>query len=362
MHPDQPAFVYASIAINPLQAAELHSELIKRFKIEGKEFKGKRLVKQDRGKKAISWLLKECKNFSRISISQKKYALACKFFEYIFEPVLAPRSSTFYAIGFNKFIATLLYVTFQARRDYAEDILIEFEALMKTKDISRLETLLSPVGTGINPANPIGMILTFALCHRERITQEIKGLADMGSVGKWVLELTTGALFGLLSYWGEKFEEIDVHCDKSKPLETDLGIFNVMIGRREKIYQRIGTREFPIAFNLSGPIKLVESHTSPGIQIADILASAIAAALKNPSDNLFRQWLSLTECTFDGTSVFPNTDNMNLNLKEPFINTLILHELVERTIRGKGLFDEMDEFISMAEKTYKEEYLLRITG
>ena len=41
---NQPAFVYASVAIDPQNASHLHSELVSRFQLQGKEMKGKNLV------------------------------------------------------------------------------------------------------------------------------------------------------------------------------------------------------------------------------------------------------------------------------------------------------------------------------
>lgn len=358
MHPEQPVFVYASVAIEPDHASYLHSEVIRRFRIDENELKGKKLVKKVRGRKAISWLFKECKDISRVSISHKKYCLACKFFEYIFEPVLAPRSSIFYHSGFHEFIATFLYFIFTARRTYAEDIFREFEAFIRTKDLSHFEDLLSPAGSGIDPSDPLRMILTFAFCHRERIAQEIKGFADLDSVSKWALDLTTGALFGLLSFWGQRFKSLDVYCDRSKPLETDSKLFNVMIGRKDRVSQRIGNREFIMTFNLAGPIRLVDSSAFPGIQIADILASSIASALKNPEDEESRLWLSLAQETFDDTCVFPDPNKFDLNRRAPFVNCLILHELVDRTVERKDLFEGMDEFIEIAGKAYEQNLLM----
>ena len=128
---------------------------------------------------------------------------------------------------------------------------------MRTQDLSRLEALLAPVSGRVDLSNPLGKILTFALCHRGRIAQEMKDLSGSDSARKWTLDLTTGALFGLLSYWGERFDSLDVYCDRSKPLEVDQPVFNVMIGRQERIYQRLGTRKFALTFNLARPIRLL---------------------------------------------------------------------------------------------------------
>jgi len=113
LNPNQPAFVYAGIAIDPDGASRLHTEVVSRFNIRSRELKGKNLVRTGKGREAISWLLSECRGIACIAISNKNYALAGKFYEYIFEPILQPQNSLFYAVGFHKFIANLLYVFFK---------------------------------------------------------------------------------------------------------------------------------------------------------------------------------------------------------------------------------------------------------
>lgn len=57
LSPDQPAFIYTSVAIDPSYASRLHSEMLSHFHIQAKELKGKNLVRSVRGREAISWLL-----------------------------------------------------------------------------------------------------------------------------------------------------------------------------------------------------------------------------------------------------------------------------------------------------------------
>lgn len=350
---DQPAFVYAGVAIDPDHASYIHSELTSRVRLQGNELKGKNLVSQTRGRKAISWLLNECNDYTCIAVSNKKYALAGKFYEYIFEPVLAPQNSLFYAVDFHKFIATLMYVLFESKDTYAEDILTDFENLMKTQDVVLLESLLSPIDKGVQLADPLGQVLTFTVCHRERIADEIKNMGDIDGIHKWALELTTTSLFWILSFWSEQFQCLDVVCDHSKPLISEKALYDVMIGRKDKIYMKLGSRpEVALTFNLAGPVSLVDSQQTPGVQIADVISSSIAYAFKNPDDSLSEEWLSLADKMAHGPCILPETEAVDLQQKQPFINGLILHELVDRTLKGKSLFTDMDKFILASEDAY----------
>ena len=349
---DQPAFVYASVAINADKASYIVSEMTNRFRLQG-ELKGRNLIGYERGQEAISWLIAQCQGSACIAVSNKKYALAGKFYEYIFEPVLARNNSLFYALEFHLFIANLLYGLFQANDKHAEEIMVEFETLMRTGDASRLDQLLMPLDRGIKLSDPLGKILTFALCHRRQIIEEIESLSKIEGLGNWILELTTTSLFWLLSFWGERFGELQVYCDKSKPIRVNRQLFDVMIGRKDRIYMKLGrSKEVSLTYNLSNPVVLADSKDFSGLQIADVLASAVAYAFKDTENELSKFWLNLIKDMLGGPCILPDSATLDLHAKGPFINGLVLHELVDRTIKGNPLLVDWEEFLVGAVQAY----------
>jgi hypothetical protein len=352
---DQPVFVYAGVAIDPPHASLLRNEMISRFGIKSSELKGKNLVRSEKGRQAISWLLSQCKDVVCVSIADKNYALAGKFFEYIFEPVLKPQNSLFYAVGFHRYIANLLYVMVQARRRRAEDVLNNFEMLMRTRTSGFLEPLFAPQGLGVEFREPLDLILTFGLCHREIIQQELRGLSEIEGISRWVLELTTTCLFWILSYWSERFDSMEVYCDKSKPLDADRSVFDVMVGREDKIYMKLGSQpEHALTYNLAKPIELIDSRHSPGIQIADVITTSVAFALKNPEAIVSKEWLELTEGMTSTSCILPDPNEIDLQKRKPFVNSMILYELVDRSIKGTSLFTDMDKFIAGSARAFLE--------
>ena len=125
---NSPIFVFASVAMPTTKADECVERVIRDFRIQGGELKGKNLTKTPAGRKAIDRILAECLPDSNSIIFDKVYALCCKLFEYIFEPVIADKSSVFYGIGFHKFVAHWLYVELIAtRKSLANDLLLDFE-------------------------------------------------------------------------------------------------------------------------------------------------------------------------------------------------------------------------------------------
>ena len=354
----QPVFVYASIAIEEELASALCSEARSQFKINHNELKGSSLVKHHKGRAAIEWLLNKLSRYSHVMIINKEYAAACRFFEYIFEPILSQRNSIFYSIDFHRYMATMLYMFFRAREISAKQMMDGFENLMMTLDIEYLDSILYPVGTdGTPPQPPLNEMLALARYHRERIVDEITALQSTGGISSWPLELSVTSLHYLLATWGEEFESLSVFCDSSKPVQANLATFDHFIGRTDKFYISFGENATPsLVYNLAEPITLVDSKTSCGIQLADVLASAIAYALKNYDEETSQAWLAIIE-----TSVVnfmqPDLASVSLDEMECFVNTQVLLELLDRSASNEDLFEGMNEFIVFARQSY---YLSRL--
>ena len=351
LDPNQPFFACASVAMDENLASSIHDEAVSRFRIQGSELKGSNLVRQNRGREAVSWILNESQRNALVVVSDKQYALAGKFFEHIFEPVLAKQSTMFYAIDFHKFVATFLHAYFKAGNPDVKVMLEEFEHLMRTLDSRHLDAVLSPMSK-IDTADPLSLILHFALCNRRSIESEIDILRGLNDSPKWHLELSVASVYLLLSHWGEQFDALCVHCDESKPMEADLSadvsIFNHLVGRQDKAYVRVGKVHNPsLVYNLASPIKLVDSRNSPGVQIADVIASSVVYALKNPCEEISQEWLNLAE-SITISALMPDKVLLDPRQEDCFINSVVLLELVERSIRGESLFDGMADYILAA--------------
>ena len=115
-------------------------------------------------------------------MANKEYALAGKFFEYIFEPALASRNSFFYEIEFHKFIATFLHVSAQAGDPDAIEVLEGFSGLMRSQDPQQLETILAVLDR-LDQSSPLAKIVTFALCNRKSIEDELANCCTVGTNG-----------------------------------------------------------------------------------------------------------------------------------------------------------------------------------
>lgn len=343
LHPHQPYFAYGSIATDDLEAKEFVTALIKKYGIQGGELKGSRLVQFNKGRKAVDEIFNRFEGRIKLSVSEKKYALACKFFEYIFEACISDINSLFYGIGFHKFIANMLYVEFLAREAGAEHIFGDFESLMRSRNKEGLEAVFS---SSTHPENSpiLVQIREFAQHRAEDIRAELASLGDDG-VGKWILDLTNSALFTLLANWGLEFEQVTAICDHSKPLQHEQSLFNVMINRQDRQFSAAFGKEHPITFNLSGPIQFSDSKTTYGIQLADAVSAAAVYALTNTGNEHVERWRALIPAIGHYGSIFPEFDTLNLKDLSAQRNAVVLMELHSRAKGERHLTEGMPEYL-----------------
>lgn len=344
LNKSQKIFCYASVEFTHEESEKLVNHIIDRYKIQNGEVKGANLIKKSKGKRAIDEIFQSLRGRTKVSISDKKFALAGKFFEYIFEPAISNVNSIFYGINFHRFIANILHVEFTAKGAMAEEIFEDFENLMRTGDFEGLKSLFSsPKNESISPV--LELICDFAFYNKESVIEELDGYIDTGS-GKWVLDLTNTSLFSLLADWGQKFDELTAYCDQSKPLSEDQSIFNAMLNRKEKLYTTIGGFKSPITFNLKEPLKLVDSKEIHGVQLADAVAAAFAYAFDSENDDEYAiKWRGLFEEVVTEGSIFPDYDYVDLNKIEVQRNAILLQELVERSKKGMSLTDNIGEYL-----------------
>ena len=346
---DQPFFVFSSVALPRDHAAEIVEKAIKDFKIDCKELKGKKLCGNNRGRKAICWIIEQAGPHSRLHISDKKFALAAKFFEYMIEPGLVDGDVLFYEIGLNTYVSNILYEHFLTTDDKAEEFFKVFEQLMRSLDVSVLETLLEPVAPS-GKASPVNEILTFCVSQKDHIRKEIEGLKSQRR--NWVLELSLSALTLLLSTWAEKYDDLEDVCDDSDPLKETVDLFTSWIGAKPRRVSLpvLGTTHFP---SLVEPVKFARSEDEPGIQIADVLASALAqAAKRGAADETTAKWGRALFPSIAG-NIMPDPSATDMTRAKTWIALAVLRELVRRAVKGQNLYAGMERFVEVAKVKVK---------
>ena len=353
---EQDVFAYATVAIHPSEAQEIVERARVDHRLQGKELKGSVLLKQERGRHAVDDILKRSQGNFKVVAHLKPYALTSKLFEYIFEPAVSNFNSFLYGINFHRFIATLLFLHLRVQNKPAEVLLDDFTRFVHKGDISALERLFPKAQSGSRTDSPLHSIGLFAQIHKDAIAQEILRFREPG-VPNWILDLTTTSLFHLLAAWGEQYEELDVTCDESKPLKGDLPVFKAMVGRTEKVYiDFLGEEARPYTFNLAKPLTLAKSEDHAGIQIADIIAAVTARLFSNmhrgirsPED---KPLIPLIVGHLHD-SIWPSLEHADIDTPECFMNTVVLHELIDRSLAGTDLFDGLPALADFAYRSHR---------
>jgi hypothetical protein len=354
---NQEVFAFVGVALSHGEAENIVQRTIRDFRLQGTELKGSHLLKTENGRRAITAVIRQCARNARVVCHLKKYALACKFFEYIFEPALADQNSIFYASGFHAFISTLLFLHLRVRNASAEATFEDFAKFMREGDKRALQRIFPGDDVIVDYAsNPLQAIGLFAMLNRRAIIEELDAIRGDGSTPNWVLDLTTTSLSSVLCYWGERYEQLDVYCDRSKPIEAEADFLKHMVGRKDRTRFRIFGKERQLTYNLLRLPEMADSRKYPGIQIADVIASAVAGAFQNrwkeQPDNGEREWMKLARQSLLDDNIWPDLDNVDLRLPTPFVNSSLLLELAERSLKRQDLFDGIPEFIEAMHRIY----------
>ncbi|NMG58369.1 DUF3800 domain-containing protein [Geitlerinema sp. P-1104] len=338
-----PFFTYSAVAVSNEEAKEFVEKLIKDYKIQSGELKANKMRKSSPGRKAITHILEKFSTRAKVVVHDKKYSLACKFYEYIFEPALASKNSIFYDIEFHNFVSNLLYIHFKEGGNYAECIFNDFYQFMKMDYNNFFDSLSSPkIPLGLNE------IKEFCIHQREIINLELDSIKGT-NVGKWVLDLSSSSLFSLLGEWGQESYQLKVFCDSSKPLKEQLELFEEMVNKEDKEFIEVAGKQHPISFNLIEIPKLADSKKFPGIQIADVFAGTAAFVFGEISKDKHKsyptEWKQYLAPCISSYSVTPCYKHLDFNTVKVKLNSLILQELARRSIEKQPLLEGIETLI-----------------
>ena len=341
----QPAFAYASVAIEETDAAEVIRRLRRDSRLQGSELKGARLAKSTRGRAVIIDALRSIRGRYIASVHNKKFSLACKFFEYIYEPVLARNNSLFYAHGFHEFVAALIYMHFIVQDEPTSNLVQQFEKFMRSLDPADAPILFTGTATNAASNEALLAVARFIDGYRNIILRESR------YVGSWVLDLSLTAFFAQIAQWGERFDVISVYCDDSKPLRDMTPAFTAMVGRTERTSMFFGQKRRPLTFNLAQPVQFVSSASYAGVQLADVVSSALVHAFKDPESDWSQVVFHEVQPHMHEDCIVPNLAPLDLETPKGAVNALVLQELGARAEQGADPLSGMSGFYQFAYAT-----------
>jgi len=128
-------------------------------------------------------------------------------------------------------------------------------------------------------------------------------------------------------------------------------MFDAFVGRTDYHEMSFDGRTHQITFNLAHKIRFASSDTTPGLQLADLVAGAASLALKSPDDEFSRHWREGSSGAMHSSSVLPDLSEVDLDTERAVVNALVLQELVDRSVRGVSLLRGVSEFIEFAQES-----------
>lgn len=348
---DQPFFSYAAVVTDDEESKQFVDYIINKYSIAAEELKGSTLVNSKRFQPAVDEILNHFRGRMRVVVNEKKYALSGKFFEYIFEPVLAAKSSIFYNLKFHLFISNIMYFSLIAKDEHSELLHSRFEDFSRGKIL--VNSFIEPV-VGSKNSEIMMDIHDFAKNNISIIEEEYEGLEGTG-IDKWLLDLTTTSLYNLLCDMSSKFGTLRAICDSSKPLITHQDSFNEMIGNDEIVFETFHDKKIPITFKLSEPMILSDSKVTHGIQIADVVAAASIYVLnkKKSKEKYHSKWLNHfeDEIFYWQCCVVPTPENLDPKNVNNHLNRYILQEIAERSRNSTPVLDDIEKDIIRISRT-----------
>ena len=348
LNANQPHFVMSSVSISDDEAQYLVDKVRADFKIKADELKGANLLRTAKGMNVVKYILYNIQGKYALSCNHKIYTLCCKIFEYIFEPVLQENNSLFYENRFNLFIANLIFLFFVNKDKVASEIMISFAKMMREQNFDALRVLFSNK-TSLDTDDVFLDMIDFMEGYSDEIIKELEILKAAGNHGKWILDISISALWGVSRHWAKSHDEMTIICDPSKPLAALASEINLMVGRtdRPKLFHPVAGLYSPI-FNLKEPLQFKDSKESAGIQLADIVASFATYALKKDDKSL----LQIIAKGVINESMFPTPEHVDLAQKQPTINVVVLKELANRARNKSDPLLGMPEYYEFISEQY----------
>ena len=348
LDPHQPHFSYASHDLDLKEVEAVLARSRHRFPVQMPELKATRLLKTERGRDLLHDVLEQVEGRYIASIIDKRLSLMAKLFEYIYEPVLQSNNLIFYRNNFHKFVANFLYFALynEPHNEPLEGLAAEFEAFIRSLDPARAPTLLGSAPGSVTIAL-VEPLIRFARGYNVAIARETRGLQS----GKWILDLSSTALFSHLTAWGERHEIIEVVCDDSKPLRAQSGFFDCMINRPDRVdHYLLGPRR-RLTWNMSKPVEFVSSTRHRGVQLADLVAGVVAIAPHSAEHPEIRELTEIVGPHLLEESIMPDYEVLDLDGDEAPVNWLVLEELACRADVGADPLEGISLFYQAARES-----------
>ena len=335
---EQRFFGFGSVTISDDEAWSMIQTARRQHPIQMQELKSSKLVRSRNGCALIAELVEAAEGRYAFNVYDKLLALGGWLFEYIYEPVFQRDPWLLYKKNLHRFVAMFCWLWFKEIGSEATEAIRQFQKYMRSQDeadapllFARIQEPLSDDGHD----HPFELVLRFARGYRNIILADNSRLdTTLPDGGRWVLDLSTSALWSHLNHWGKTGKSLRVLCDASKPLQNVTQHFTGDDSDPGIVRARQKQHDAPLGWKLTEPVSFVDSRDHPAIQLADVVAGTavahlmrgVPAALNDTIDRMYRHILPDT--------ILPDMANVDLSQRAPAVNYLVLYDLAKRAEQG----------------------------
>jgi hypothetical protein len=247
---------------------------------------------------------------------------------------------------------------FTAAEGAAGEAIEQFQKYMRSKNESDAPLLFTRKTLSLAQAHSADdqfeLILRFARGYRDIILADNSQMAaELPEAGRWVLDLSTAALWSHLNHWGRRGYPLSVLCDASKPLQQSIAQYtgdeaDPGIKRARMMHE---PRE-PLGWKLAEPITFVDSRSHPAVQLADVIAGTTVSRLIRGFPKGFEETAERLRHHMLRDTMLPDFDIIDLKKRTPAINSIVLYGLAQRADRGDDPNQNLAVIYRMAEVSW----------
>lgn len=334
---NQPNFTFASTDIEESDARNLLDEAIRKFSLQkfqksNGELKGAELAKNVQGQAALEWIFERCRENFLVTIHNKLFAIAAKFFDLTFEPIISNYNQFFFKVNFHRFVVAAIYAGLITGDKLMLEAVKDFHTIFQPRNRLDGTVLKATVDKiSVNPTSAVENILYLWQLNEEKILAEYDDLSDKSElINKWTLELSLTSLHTALNHWGAKHKVITPVCDDSKPLSELKDVIDNLGGR-----YKLDDDYLPV-FNGAtiNPVEFGTSHGNASIQVADLVASAFYYAANNRGETFAERLIAKHLGQISDNNIVPDKDDFDPGNEQAVRNYLMLLALIENSKQG----------------------------
>jgi hypothetical protein len=206
---DQPVFVYAALDLSADEAIQLVASVRSKYCVQSAEPKSTLLRKRANWPEIALEIMSRSEGRVIVIVFDKRLCLGGKTYEYFIEPDLQENKALFCRHNLHRFIMNELHSITRLDQVPVHELALEIEAFLRSFDPLKAPALFATTNRPGDGPIVVDCLLRFSRGYSAAIAERTAHLrAEESNVGKWVLDLTSSALFSLtFRGWGHQYRE-----------------------------------------------------------------------------------------------------------------------------------------------------------